>query len=359
MRETHSLSISKKNKILIFTPGGVGGAERMSVLIGKLLSRDKYEVKYVILGRVHEIYDILPEGYEVDTIPVHNIYCFSTLRIWWKIMQEKPDFVFASQVAYNPRVILAAKLAGRKVVIRSSGMPSDYTGAKLRNVKWTYPIADKIIAQQEEMREDIIRVLNVNPNKVITIHNPLDTANIDVLSKTPSPYIIEGCVNFVQSASVNCRKAQDVSIQALAIVRQKIPNAHLYIIGRYKKEGDYYQKLVKQIDTMNLNEFVHFVGYDKNPFRWIKNADCFVLPSRAEGLPNALIEASYLGVPCVATRCLNIVNEIIKNGQNGYTVEIDDVNGFASAMINAVEIPYRKMIYKPGTKEEIQRLFDL
>ena len=359
MRQTHLSSTAKRNKILIFTPGGVGGAERMSVLIGKLLSKDKYEVKYVVLGRGCEIYDIIPEGYEVDTIPVHNIYCFSTLRIWWKIMQEKPDFVFVSQVSYNPRVILAAKLAGRKVVIRSSGMLSDYTGAKLRNVKWTYPMADKIIAQQEEMQEDIIRVLNANPNKVKTIHNPLDTANIDILSKASSPYTTECSVNFVQSASVNRRKAQDVSIQALAIVRQKIPDAHLYIIGRYKKEDDYYQKLVKQVDTLNLNGFVHFVGYDNNPFRWIKNADCFVFPSRAEGLPNALIEASYLGIPCVATRCLNIINEIIKIGQNGYIVEVDDVNGFALAMIRAVKLSYCKMIYKPGTKEEIQHLFDL
>ena len=346
-------------KILIFLPGNVGGAERMSVLIGKLLPKDCFHVKYVVLGRRREVFDILPKDYVTDTIPVHNIYCFSTLRIWWKIMREKPDLVFTSQVAYNPRVIIAAKLAGRKIVVRSSGMLSDYAGLKLFSVKWTYPLADKIIAQQEDMRKEIINILHLADDKVVTIHNPLDTSTIDVLSKAPSPYTTKGCINYVQSASVNHRKAQDVSIQALSIVRRTNPNAHLYIIGRYEKKSDYYLELVKLIDDLNLNDYVHFVGYDNNPFRWIKNADCFVFPSRAEGLPNALIEASYLGIPCVATRCLNIVNRIIKDGKNGYIVEVDDVLGFASAMINAVELPYCKMTYKPGTSEDFTNTFNL
>lgn len=346
-------------KILIFLPGNVGGAERMSVLIGKLLPKDCFHVKYVVLGRRREVFDILPKDYEIDTIPVHNIYCFSTLRIWWKIMREKPDLVFTSQVAYNPRVIIAAKLAGRKIVVRSSGMLSDYAGLKLFSVKWTYPLADKIIAQQEDMRKEIINMLHLADDKVVTIHNPLDTSTIDVLSKAPSPYTTKGCINYVQSASVNHRKAQDVSIRALSVVRKTNPNAHLYIIGRYEKKSDYYLELVKLIDDLNLNDYVHFVGYDNNPFRWIKNADCFVFPSRAEGLPNALIEASYLGIPCVATRCLNIVNRIIKDGKNGYIVEVDDVLGFASAMINVIELPYCKMTYKPGTSEDFTNIFNL
>ena len=109
-------------KILIFLPGGGGGAERMSVLIGKILPKESFYVKYVVVGRLRTVYSVIPAGYEVECIPVHNIYCFSTLRIWWKIFREKPDIVFASQAAYNPRVIIASRLAKCKVVIRSSGM---------------------------------------------------------------------------------------------------------------------------------------------------------------------------------------------------------------------------------------------
>lgn len=349
--------MSNKKKILIFTPGGVGGAERMSVLIGKLLPKERFEVKYVVVGRLRNIYNILPEGYAVDCIPVRNIHEFSTLRIWWKIMRENPDVVFASQVAYNPRVIKAARWARKKVVVRSSGMIGRYR-KKWRGVKATYPRANKLVAQQEVMREEMIRLLEVPPEKVVSIHNPLDTADIDKLGTAPSPYPDTDDVNYVQAANVIHRKAQDVAIKALAIVKQSIPNAHLYFVGGCDEKSDYYQSLCNLIAEFNLQSCVHFVGYDKNPFRWVKNAHCFVFPSRAEGLPNALVEASYLGVPCAASRCLPIVEDIIKDGGNGYVVDVDDVDGLAQAMKEAVKLKNCAMIYKPGTPEEFAKLFD-
>lgn len=346
-----------KKKILIFVPGGVGGAERMTLTIGKMLPREKFEVKFVVIGRLRNIYNIMPEGYEADCIPVFNKYAFSTLRIWWKIIREKPDFIFTSQVAYNPRVIIAAKLAGCKVIARSSGMLSNYPKAKFLKVRLTYPYADLLVAQQDDMREEMIRLLNVEPQKVRTIHNPLDCQHIDSLSSAPSPYLEKGHVNFVQAARVNHSKAQDIGIKAFAIVQKNIPKAHFYVVGGYDEKSEYYKSLCKLVAALHLQDNIHFVGYDKNPFRWVKNADCFVFPSRAEGLPNALIEASYLGVPCVATRCLNIIDEIIKNGKNGYVVEVDDMECLAQAMKDAIKLKSCAMFYKPGTPEEITNLF--
>lgn len=352
------MSQQNRKKILIFTPGNVGGAERMSVLIGKLLPTDKFEVKYVVIGRLRNIYNILPEGYEVDCIPVLNKYAFSTLRIWWKIKKEKPDVVFSSQVAYNPRVIIAAKLAGCKVVVRSSGMVSDYRGSRLCSVKQTYPWADRLIAQQKDMQEEMLKMLKVNPDKVVTIHNPLDCSEIDRLSVVPSPYLDKNEVIFVEVASVNHRKAQDIAIKAFSIVKKAIPNAYLYLVGIYHEQSDYFQGLQKLIGELGMKEYIHFVGYEKNPFMWVKNADCFVFPSRAEGLPNALVEASYLGVPCAAARCLPIVDVIIKDGQNGYVVEVEDVDAMARAMIKAIQLKKCKMEYHPGTAEEFANIFD-
>lgn len=353
------MSQQNKKKVLIFTPGNVGGAERMSVLIGKLLPKERFEVKYIVIGRLKKIYNILPDGYAVDCIPVLNKYAFSTLRIWWKIMREKPYVVFSSQVAYNPRVIISAKLAGCRVVVRSSGMVSDYRGSRLRDVKLTYPWADRLIAQQEDMRKEMLKTLKVNSEKVVTIHNPLDCSEIERLGAAPSPYSDEESVKFVQVASLCHRKAQDLSIKAMAIVKQYIPNAQLYFVGAYDGKSPYYNEIVNLINHYNLSDYIHFIGYDKNPFYWIKYADCFVFPSRSEGLPNALVEASYLGIPCVAARCLRIIDEIIKDGQNGYVVDVDDVEGMAIAMTKAIKLKHCEMVYKSGTVEEFVRVFNL
>lgn len=348
-----------KTKILIFTPGGVGGAERMSVLIGKLLPKDRFNVKYIVVGRLRNIYNILPNGYEVDCIPVRNIYAFSTLRIWWKILREKPDVVFTSQAAYNPRVIIASRLVGRKVVVRSSGMVKRYSKRKLREVKLTYPLADKLIAQQEDMREQIINLLNVRPNKIVTIHNPFDSSDIDRLASIGSPFSHDASINYVHVASINPNKSQDIAIKALVVVRQRLSNAHLYFIGNYNENRDYYKKLIKLINERKLDDCVHFIGYDKNPYKWVKNANCFVLSSKIEGFPNALIEASYLGVPCVTTRCLKLMDDIIEDGQNGYVVGVDDVEGMAQAMIKAINLKNCNMIYTSGKAEDFAKVFDL
>lgn len=350
--------MSMKRKILIFTPGGVGGAERMSVLIGKLLPKDHFDVKFVVIGRLRTIYNILPNDYPIDCIPVHNRYSFSTLRIWWKIILEKPDIVFTSQIAYNPRVIIAARLAGKKVVVRSTGMIGTYKPSVFRGVKLTYPLANLIIAQQEDMRNEIIHLLKIPSNKVETIHNPLDYENIDKLSKADSPFPKDDNLYFVQVASVNHRKAQDVAIKAFSIVNRSIAKSQLYLVGPCDKKSAYFHELITQISELHLDGKVHFVGYDKNPFRWVKNADCFIFPSRNEGLPNALVEASYLGTPCAATRCLNIVDEIIKDGKNGFVINVDDIGGLAQAMMKAVALKKCEMIYAPSSYHDFVKVFN-
>ena len=347
-----------KRKILIYTPGGVGGAERMSLLIGKILPKEKYDVKIVVLGRLRGIYNIMPDDIDVDCIPVRNIYAFSTFRIWRNILKEKPDLVFVSQSSYNPRVIVASKLAGRKVIVRSSGMIRTYPWFKLLQVRMTYPMADKLIAQQEEMRYEMIRILKVRPEKVITLHNPVDTQDIERLCEESSPYPDDESVNYVYVARIIPTKAHDVAIKSMAKVKMAIPDAHLYFVGGYDENSEHYINIVKLISDLQLQSCVHFIGYDKNPFRWVKNADCFIFPSRIEGLPNSLIEASYLGVPCVAARCLAIVDDIVKNGQNGFVVDVDDIEGFSQAMIDAVKIKECKMVYSPSCAEDYSALID-
>lgn len=350
--------MTTQKRVLIFTPGGVGGAERMSVLFGKMLPRDRYNVKFVVVGRLKTIYNLFPRDYEVDCIPVRNIYCFSTFRIWLKITQEKPDIVFVSQESYNGRVIIASKLAGCKVIVRSSSMIGKYKPSLLKQVRFTYPKADLIIAQQDEMRAEMLSLLKVAPDKIVTLYNPMDVSNIDIQSSALSPYSSDNSVKYVNVARVCYIKSHDVSIKAFCKVKTIIPNAKLFFVGNVDETSDYYKGLLRLLEELELKDSVQFVGYEVNPYKWIKHADCFILPSRVEGLPNALIEASYLGIPSVVTRCVGIVDSIIKNGQNGYVVDINDINGLSQAMIKAIDLKDCKMCFKPSREKDITALFD-
>jgi len=343
--------------VLIFTLGAVGGAERMAITIGKLLPTSSYYVKFIVLGDNNQILDFMPNGYDVKKLSYSTKSIFSIVRIWWVIMKENPNIVFGTQARINPQVTVASRLAGKKVLIRSSGMLSDYKGLKYLMAKWFYPLADIIIAQQEEMRKEIAKLCKISSSKIVTLHNVLDIENIDAKIRVPSPFPLQQSINFVNVARLSPVKGHEIAIKAMSIVKRSVPNAHLYFIGSYENPS-LYSDLKELVSELHLVDCVHFVGYDSNPYRWVKYSDCFVFPSRSEGLPNALIEASYIGVPCVASMCLEIVGDIIKDGYNGYTTKVGDVEGFAEGMIKAIKLNSFGMLYKPSSKDDFVDLFN-
>lgn len=347
----------KKKKILFFLPGGAGGAERMTITVAKLLPRKTFDVKFVVLGRQKDIYNFIPKDFTVDCIPVHNKYCLSTIRIMLKIISEKPELVFCSQASYNPRVIIAAKMLRMPVIVRSSGMPSTYRKSAFFSVKATYKHADVVIAQQDDMRQEMISLLGVKPSKAITLHNPLDITTIEDKASFATPYPTGNQINYCHVGRVQRDKGHDIAIPAFAKVKEQFPSAHLYFVGKYDEADEYYNILKSKIKELYLEDAIHFVGFDANPYRWMKHCDCFVFPSRREGLPNALIEASYLERPCVAAQCLNIIKEIIKDGENGYVVSVEDPVALTNAMIKAIELKNCKMRYRPANSDDFIQVF--
>ena len=349
----------KKKKALFFQPSGVAGAEKMSVNIAKMLDTSLYEVKFVLVDHsVRDIIKVIPKCYNVDFIKIRNIWDFTTLKLIKKMRQERPDVVFCSLKYLNPRVIIAARtVGGIKTIVRNDESMNQLKGLTKRLLKYAYPKADAIIAQTDQMRKEIIKTLPVDPAKVVTLHNPVDKELIDAkIDNVENPFIVQG-VKYVATSRINWNKGQDTLIKAFAKVQKSLPESHLFIVARIKENNSFYKELLNMVEQFGLKDKVHFTGFTDNPYQWLKYADCFVLASRREGLPNTLIEASYIGLPLVATRCLEIISEIVKDGYNGYTVAMDDVDAMADAMLKAVTLKDFTMTYQQATKEQFVELF--
>ena len=84
--------------------------------------------------------------------------------------------------------------------------------------------------------------------------------------------------------------------------------------------------------SLNLSDCVSFPGVEEKAVLQIARSAVFVLSSRSEGMPNALIEAMAAGVPCVSTECDMGPKELIKDGQNGLLVPVDDAEAMAQAI---------------------------
>lgn len=129
-------------------------------------------------------------------------------------------------------------------------------------------------------------------------------------------------------------KGVDVLINAWPQVQQQVPDAHLIIVG----EGDKRAELEAQVQRLNLNARVLFLGGCDDVTSYLQTADVFVLPSYAEGLPVALLEAMACGLPCVATAVGGTL-QLIEDGVTGRAVAVGDPAALASGLVEALTMP--------------------
>lgn len=348
----------ERKKVLFFLNSNTGGAERVTVTIGKMLPTHQYEVVYVLVGETAgTMADFIPNSYRVEHIVFRNIWLGTTRKFYKIIKEEQPYAIFCSTMTYSVRLLRAArKVGGVKAIIRNCNYFKTLRWDQLLYCKMTYKYADVIIAQQEEMRQDILSHIKLNPNKVITLQNPLDKEYITEKCNVSSPYKLVDAIKYLWVGRFDHTKGQDVLAKAFVIVARKNTKAHLFFVGSHVEDA-YFHSVEQVVKNGGCAERVHFVGYDPNPYRWMKHCDCFVLPSRIEGLPNSLIEAQYLGKPAVATTCIPIISQIVENGVTGYTVPPENPTAMATAMLKAPALGAIKTTYHSANDEDFIRLF--
>lgn len=345
-------------KVLFCTSGIVGGASRMAITISKLLPKESFNVQYAIIGKkIEEITNFFPQNTVFHFIKVFSSWQFLTFKLVRLIRKEQIDVIFSSLAAFNIRTILAAKVTGIKVIVRSDNNYSYFPFYIKLLMKMVYPLADIVVMQQEEMYDEFQTFIPRLCRNAVVLHNILDFTTIDDNLKVASPYTGDNEIRYVWMGRIQPTKGYDILLKAFKKVRETLPTAHLYLLGKIVENDKYYQSLQKYILDNSLSNYIHFEGLQTNPHRWIKHADCFVLPSRAEGLPNALIEAMYIGKPVVSTSCTPIISRIVNTGRNGYVVPVGDIDAMSDSMCKAIKLIDCETTYKPSLPEDYIKLF--
>lgn len=129
--------------------------------------------------------------------------------------------------------------------------------------------------------------------------------------------------------------------------------ACLILIGTGQDELE----LKNIVQEYGLINHVTFAGEQNNPFPIIKQCDVFILPSRQEGLPNALLEAMSLGICCISADCDTGPREIIENGRNGILVPVEDSRALAEAIIFLERNPDRRKQLAANGRRTISERF--
>lgn len=129
-------------------------------------------------------------------------------------------------------------------------------------------------------------------------------------------------------------KGIDVLLQAWHLVQQQLPDSRLIIIGN----GPLQPQLERLANALAIADSVEFAGLRSDVPQQLHRGSIAVLPSRWEGMPNALLEAMASGLACVATR-VSGSEDVIQHGYNGLLVEAEDYRGLANALLTLLQNP--------------------
>lgn len=323
-----------------------GGAERVMIRLAGGLAEQGYPVDLLVLS------DHGPYRDEVD--PRVNVVSLHANRAWRAIpgltaylRERQPVALLSALFHMNFIAVIARGLTRRPTrtvisehntqeLVHSSVGPLRWIAYSVL-LRWSYPRADAVACVSGGIADGLARAMPVLRNRLSVIGNPIATPELLQLSRAPvdHPWLVPGQPPVVLAAGrLIPAKGFDVLIQAFARV-VSCSQARLVILG----EGPERRALAAQIEQLGLSDHVALAGFSKNPYAWMSRAAVFVLSSRHEGLPGALIEAMACGCRVVSTDCPYGPSEILEDGRWGRLVPVDDVTALAAAISEALTTP--------------------
>lgn len=203
-------------------------------------------------------------------------------------------------------------------------------------IRLLYNKADKIISISEGVKKDLIKNFGINGDLIKTIYNPFNFNLIkeyskELLDPEYAKLFIEHDV-IITVGRLEEAKNQKRLIKEFAYVCKKQPNSRLVIIG----SGSLEKELKVIVDNLDLEDFIVFIPFTSNPFKYIAAAKVFAFSSIREGYGNVLIEAMTCGTPVVSTDCLSGPREIIA-GESDYDYILYDLKVFDRGILVPLE----------------------
>jgi len=337
----------KPSLVLVGSSLAAGGAERvLSTLANAWV--DRFQVTLVTLAPADEDFYPLVSGVRrvglgvtgnsrglLDALRM-NAHRISRLEA---VMREvRADVVLSFLMQTNVVAIAAARRAGVPVIVSERIDPRHHSDPLIWRCmrRVAYPFADIVVAQTQSVAAWLGRVV---PSRRVTVI-PNAVAPQSTQSVPSSAALVGGRKYLVAMGRLTRQKGFDLLLQAFAGSASS-RGFDLVIVG----DGEDREALIRQADSLGLATRVRFAGQVPDPRPLLSAAALFVLSSRYEGFPNALLEAMALGLPAVAFDCPSGVREIVRHGIDGLLVTVNDVAGMSRA-IDAVlgdEVLQRKM----------------
>ncbi len=313
------------------------GAEKVALAQAKLFEDNNFSVVLFILDNVKKYktseynFPIIPLSKGKD---VYKILGKAGDRIYAKILKSKMEKIgkfdlIISNLPRADRVVKYLDHENKYFVIHMSykteleKFTKKRAKKKLQVYQWLYK-NEKLITVAKSIIPEL-DVLNIDYLEAKTIYNPFDFESIvekgkEVLDMA-EPYMIA-------PSAFRRQKRYDILFEAL---RQTKTQVKLIILAAKTKEAQ------AMIQAYGLENRVEILGFQQNPYKYMKHAKLLVLSSEREGLPTVMIESLILGTPVVSTDCPTGPKEILVGALSHWLVPVNDSAALAKKIDEALE----------------------
>lgn len=323
------MATNKKRILFILPTLSKGGQERIVSRLSFALDDSIYEKHLVLFYKDRIDYPFKGKIISLD-IPLPSSSPFKIYRkifnLFFRIFnlrkikkQLKPDFAISFGPEANiVNVFSNFGLKNVKTIVSVRVIESVHFQKYPFFLRWyyyfimkiVYKLAKIIVPNSRAIADDLIKNFHVQKEKILVINNFYNLEEIEKLSKEPmgefENLFLKNKV-IITAGRLELQKDHQSLIRAFQNVKEKFKDTILVILG----EGELEKRLKKLVEDLNLKNSVFFLGFQKNPFKFFKNSQIFILPSLYEGFPNVLVEAMTCGLPVIATDCPGGNKEIL------------------------------------------------
>ena len=341
-------------KSIAFYIGGlcIGGAERVICNLAEYFYSEGYRVTMVTKVRDEKEYelnpgikriiaDITPEEETVSRI--RNLFArIAKLKRIWK--EVKPDVIVSFIRKNNLMAIASAAPLGIPVVVSVRSAPErELKGFGFKTITFLlFRQAAGVVLQTREAynffpgyirAKAVVLPNSINPDflkasEELTLATTINhDKKMTVYDRVPSSVKEK---RIITVGRIDDNKNQRLLVEAYVKIADHYPDWSLELIG----DGSGRQALEEYVYTLPCKDRISFTGAVDDVAKRMSEASIFVLPSKIEGMPNALIEAMVMGMACISTDCPcgGPRDLIAADESNGILVPVDNVDAMAMAL---------------------------
>lgn len=347
--------VSNDIAVVMFSPQFrpiVGGAERQAEKLAVALVRAGCRVTIVtprIDGSSPEtevVNGVMIRRFPLHDLshryPIHGVALLNIPYILWQVARAVAPYLRDANVlhchlasVHTAGAVIAGRLAGVPVILKAAmaDQRSDIgeiekAGVSGPMMAWFVRVlVPTWVATTMAVEQALIRA-GVVAEKIVSIPNGVEipeSRNVVQPSERASRFLYLGRL------STNIQRDVPTLIKAFDRLARVHPDLELAVVGG----GDLLGETRDLASGFVSRSRIQLPGFD-DPEKWLVWADCFVLPSRREGLSNALLEAMAIGLPCIAND-IPPNREVLADGAAGILVPIENIDSLVSAMQKIVE----------------------